>query len=125
MIEANVLALNQAYHSAAPNWEGVRRSALRLDLALVRNPHVHLGGTPLCARGGELQKLSQWLDESSAKVVSIIGPGGQGKSALAWTFFEQVRARVPAPVSKLIWYGFPSGGIMRPWELWKKKVMGK
>ncbi|MFS8102447.1 TIR domain-containing protein [Lentzea alba] len=53
------------------------------------NPHVLLGEVALTCRVDELSALATWLTSQTRRMMCLIAPGGQGKSALAWTFFQQ------------------------------------
>lgn len=73
---------------------GVRRAASIQPPApkafrLTHNPHILLGDIPLTCRTDELDFMSQWDLDDEANVLCLIGPGGQGKSALAWTHFDR------------------------------------
>ncbi len=42
--------------------------------------------TPLIGREGDLQRLQQWVADPAARLVTLIGPGGVGKTRLAVAF---------------------------------------
>jgi len=56
--------------------------------ATVHYGHVLLGSLPLTCRTEESTLLARWGTEPAERnVLCVTGPGGQGKSALAWTYF--------------------------------------
>ncbi|MBI4671191.1 MAG: tetratricopeptide repeat protein [Chloroflexi bacterium] len=47
------------------------------------NLAAHLPTTPFIGREEELARLAQWLDKDDARLLTIVGPGGMGKTRLA------------------------------------------
>ncbi len=105
-----ILPQNRKFHEIDGRFAAARRNSLGLNAVRARNPHVHLGSVPLCARLAELKTLSDWLERGQSKLHCQTGPGGQGKSALVWTFFEALRSRSSPSPLKLFWHGFAAGG---------------
>jgi predicted ATPase/DNA-binding XRE family transcriptional regulator len=78
--------------SGALDLQGTTRDAL---VASARAPAPQTGGghtrdvalpqaqTVLLGRDGEMQTLRQWLSDSAARLITLTGPGGAGKTRLA------------------------------------------
>ncbi|WTP19608.1 helix-turn-helix transcriptional regulator [Streptomyces sp. NBC_00203] len=69
----------------------------------VHNSHSLLGTMALACRTQEMEELSRWSDRSATEesIMCVAGPGGQGKSALAWSYFLNSE-----PAAIRIWHGF-------------------
>ena len=70
----------------------------------VHHGHTLLGRTPLTCRRRESEEIARWCSDGSEQrnVLCLTGPGGQGKSALAWTHFNEFAADGLIR----IWHGF-------------------
>jgi hypothetical protein len=69
---------------------------------VVHRGHALLGEVPLVARGAQLDELLSWFAGGQSRVFCLTGPGGQGKSALAWTFFGTETVADNAPIR--VWH---------------------
>lgn len=65
-------------------------------------PHVL---TPLVGRAREVRELSRWLADPSARVVTLVGPGGVGKTRLA---LEVARDLADAGTARAVFVGLAS-----------------
>ncbi|WFU33638.1 trypsin-like peptidase domain-containing protein [Bradyrhizobium brasilense] len=104
------ISSNMTVHASDRTWEIARSSSLGLRATLIIHPHVHMAGGALCCREAELHNLEEWLANADQRIFSIVAPGGQGKSALAWTFFDALRAQTESSFKGLFWYSFSVGG---------------
>ena len=79
-------------------------------------PHPHAQVSSFTGRHAERAMLSRWLTEDAAHPLLVLrGMGGQGKSALAWTWLtghvDPVRWR------RVIWWSFYEAGSFEPFLL--------
>ena len=65
-------------------------------------PSDEIGGT-FVGRDAELARLWAWIKDSDARRWLLMGPGGRGKTAIAYEFARQVREASPAGVELIIW----------------------
>ena len=54
-------------------------------------------------REGELSELRTWFDEPTSALWALAGEGGKGKSAIAYTFAQEVRRQAPVPFQIVMW----------------------
>ena len=54
-------------------------------------------------RKRDLAALWEWIEDPLSNRISLIGPGGSGKSALAYQFASQVAESAPSALSMLLW----------------------
>ena len=54
-------------------------------------------------RERELSELRTWFDEPTSALWALAGEGGKGKSAIAYTFAQEVQSRAPAPFQIVLW----------------------
>ena len=106
-----------------PHVETVRALSAALDLpgatrdglvASARAPAPQMGGgqprdvslplalTVLLGRDGEMQTLRQWLADPAARLITLTGPGGAGKTRLA---VELARANAAEGTSRVLFVG--------------------
>jgi DNA-binding SARP family transcriptional activator len=94
---SNGISSNKA--TAAYN-HAVQATASRFDLGAMPDPGHFYGRQP------ELQALHQWIGHERARLIAILGMSGQGKSALAATFIQEVMEDVQCPAysfTQVIW----------------------
>src|SRR5262245_61133515 len=108
-----------------PHVETVRALAAALDLspelrnALMRSartataPRVESAGvnllppllTPLVGREADLRMLNQWLADPRVRLITLVGPGGVGKTRLA---LEMAHSAVVAGAQRVVFVGLAS-----------------
>jgi tetratricopeptide (TPR) repeat protein len=104
--DRNVMIDNSARHSRRPR-------------AIPPEPYVAHPYTLLpklsrfVGRQEALGRLTEWVSDSrsdahTARVLSIVAMGGMGKSAVAWTWFNDVAPVVMDPLCGRIWWSFYS-----------------
>lgn len=71
-------------------------------LLVAHEPYVLLGATPLASRNDHLEMIMNWVEDASPSTFCLWGPGGQGKSALAWEVLQ--RSDLPR-----LWHRFMGG----------------
>ena len=54
-------------------------------------------------RDSQLDGLWRWFSERHTAVKLLSGPGGVGKTSIAWTFCDSVIAAPPVGIEKVIW----------------------
>ena len=54
-------------------------------------------------RERELSELRTWFDEPTSALWALAGEGGKGKSAIAYTFAQEVQGQAPAPFQIVLW----------------------
>ena len=54
-------------------------------------------------RENDLKALRSWIEDPLSSRISLIGPGGSGKSALAYQFAYQVVEAAPPPLVSVLW----------------------
>src|SRR6187402_2857305 len=86
--------------------EATRESLLRSARAPARPAADQLGAlslplplTPLVGRDADVQALQQWLAEPGARLITLTGPGGAGKTRLALEMARDVAAGSASRVS--------------------------
>ena len=75
-------------------------------------PHRYEGRTTFVGRAHELEALDRWA-QSDKRVLELVAVGGQGKSALAWRWFnDRAIAAIPDFAGALWWSFYESDGVM-------------
>jgi predicted ATPase/DNA-binding XRE family transcriptional regulator len=64
-----------------------RAPALATEIGADRLP---LAPTPMLGRDPELRRLRQWIADPAARLISIVGPGGVGKTRLAIAIAQEI-----------------------------------
>ncbi|MDE0389819.1 MAG: NB-ARC domain-containing protein [Rhodospirillales bacterium] len=54
-------------------------------------------------RERELSELRTWFDEPTSALWALAGEGGKGKSAIAYTFAQEIRRQAPVPFQIVMW----------------------
>src|SRR5258705_10694263 len=96
--------------SAALDLTGAARDALVVSARAAaptaadqpRDVSLPLALTALLGRDADLQTLRLWLADPTARLVTLTGPGGAGKTRLA---LELARARAAEGVSRVLFVG--------------------
>jgi tetratricopeptide (TPR) repeat protein len=70
-----------------------------------------LGGRRLVGRREELNRLTDWIanpssEAYSARLFALVAIGGMGKTALAWTWFNEVAPHEMKPLAGRVWWSF-------------------
>ncbi|MCP5071430.1 MAG: DUF4062 domain-containing protein [bacterium] len=76
----------------------------------VAHPYTLLQTRGLIGRRGELEHLTDWILHPerfrNASVLTVVGIGGTGKSALTWHWYSEVVAQEMRPLAGRIWWSF-------------------
>jgi tetratricopeptide (TPR) repeat protein len=77
----------------------------------VAHPYTFLQVHNLIGRTQELNLLTDWaakpgVDVYKARLFSVVGMGGMGKSALAWHWFNNVAPQEMKPLAGRMWWSF-------------------
>ena len=77
----------------------------------VAHPYTLLQTGDLVGRRAELSQLSDWVARPAsplygAPVLSLVGIGGMGKSALAWKWFQDIAPQEVRPLAGRLWWSF-------------------
>lgn len=76
----------------------------------VAHPYLLLQTSDLIGRQRELGVLTDWIMEPArfkgARILTIVGVGGSGKSALTWKWFSDISPRIVRPLSGQLWWSF-------------------
>src|SRR6185436_5950365 len=70
-----------------------------------------LGGRRLVGRRAELNLLTDWVARPSsepyaARLFALVAIGGMGKSALAWTWWNEIAPEEMKPLAGRMWWSF-------------------
>jgi tetratricopeptide (TPR) repeat protein len=70
-----------------------------------------LGSRRLVGRRAELNFLTDWVanpssEQHSARLLALVAIGGMGKTALAWTWFNEIALNEMKPLAGRIWWSF-------------------
>jgi tetratricopeptide (TPR) repeat protein len=79
--------------------------------AYIAHPYTLLQTHRLIGRQAELNLLTDWAanpdsDMYQARILSIVGIGGMGKSALMWKWFNDIAPQEMNPLAGRIWWSF-------------------
>jgi hypothetical protein len=106
-----------------PKFRDAARPPAPVAPALPRPPEPHvahqyslLHTADVVGRHEELAALTAWADdEAGPRVLSIVGIGGLGKSALSWRWFHDQAERGTGPAAGRLWWSFanPEAGFDR------------
>jgi tetratricopeptide (TPR) repeat protein len=77
----------------------------------VAHPYTLLGNGPLVGRRDELNVLTDWVATPSsdlyrARLLALVAIGGMGKSALAWTWWNEIAPHEMKPLAGRMWWSF-------------------
>lgn len=76
----------------------------------IAHPYTLLQVRKLEGRKHELELLTDWVTNSSrfrdVRVFSLVAIGGMGKSALTWTWFNDIAPQEMAPLAGRVWWSF-------------------
>ncbi len=86
------------------NWEAIADSTnLNLDIADITTPYLDWHEAPdvetFYGRNQQLQQLEQWITSDRCKLISIVGIGGIGKTALLLALADRIQSQFDC----LIW----------------------
>ena len=91
-----------AFHRADRRWRIAHARTAGVRPMYVHHPHALLGDDAVVGRDAELSRIKAWLGDPGRPVFCLAGPGGQGKSALAWTAL----AHAGKAAAVRIWHSF-------------------
>ncbi|MEA5506489.1 NB-ARC domain-containing protein [Halotia wernerae UHCC 0503] len=91
------------------NWEAIADSAdLNSDIADITTSYLDWHQAPdvesFYGRNQQLQQLEQWITSDRCKLITIVGIGGIGKTALVLALAERIQPQFDC----LIWRSFPT-----------------
>lgn len=75
----------------------------------VAHPYTLLQTSRLVGRQKELGEITEWATssgEGDASVYCVVAIGGMGKSALTWTWFDEVARHEVRPLAGRLWWSF-------------------
>jgi tetratricopeptide (TPR) repeat protein len=76
----------------------------------IAHPYTLLRVRGLVGRKQELEVLTDWItgqaDLTHVRIFSIVAIGGMGKSALTWTWFNEVAPQEMKPLAGRMWWSF-------------------
>jgi predicted ATPase/DNA-binding SARP family transcriptional activator len=104
-----------------PELRQLERMILAQDPKLSAERHVSALAAPLPAppnqtigRGGELAEIAELLVDSDVRLVTLVGPGGVGKTRLALEAGRTVAERFPGGVAYVNLEGVEDAGVLVP-----------
>ncbi len=113
VVELTIALVLGGFSPAQASAPDSRTGALRTARPpLVAHEYLLLQTSQLIGRKRELALLSQWLSgtiaggKSRSPVMCVVALGGQGKSALAWNWFEHEAAALLPPEAGRFWWSF-------------------
>jgi tetratricopeptide (TPR) repeat protein len=78
--------------------------------AYIAHPYTLLQVRGLVGRKAELELLTDWVtgkrDLQDVRIFNVVAIGGMGKSALTWTWFNEVAPQEMKPLAGRIWWSF-------------------
>jgi hypothetical protein len=96
--------------SAAAGAQLHRRTAVPLPpTPYIAHPYTLLQLHTLVGREPELNALTNWVSNptiGAAPVFCFVAIGGMGKSALTWTWFNQIAPKQMKPLAGQLWWSF-------------------
>lgn len=83
----------------------------RAPESYIAHRYLLMQSKSLIGRQRELAELTGWVSNpddarSSDRVLSVVAVGGTGKSALTWSWFQDVAPRVMQPLAGRLWWSF-------------------
>lgn len=73
----------------------------------IAHPYTLIQTSQLVGREYELDLLSDWAKGPQSSVFKIIvAMGGVGKSALTWTWFNEIAPKIMSPLAGRVWWSF-------------------
>ena len=77
----------------------------------IAHPYTLLGNRPLVGRRNELNLLTDWVANPSsplyrARLLALVAIGGMGKSALTWTWWNEIAPQEMKALAGRMWWSF-------------------
>jgi tetratricopeptide (TPR) repeat protein len=76
----------------------------------IAHPYTLLQVRGLVGRKEEMELLTDWvtgeLEFKAVRVLNVVAIGGMGKSALTWTWFNEVAPQEMSPLAGRVWWSF-------------------